>query len=80
MMAVYTGQNPADLVDFNKIRNGGGNYHVFKNSITVKQGNFSRQGLVWLAIEEDNKHINTMAIFKKTDEKELLFMLLMKRN
>ena len=33
VMAVYTGQNPADLVDFNKIMNGSGNYHIFKNSL-----------------------------------------------
>jgi len=49
VMAVYTGQNPDDLVDFNKMMNGGGNYHIFRNFITLKQGNFSRQGRVWLA-------------------------------
>jgi hypothetical protein len=49
VMAVYTAQNPANLVDFNQIMNGGGNYHVFRNFITMKQGNFNRQGLIWMA-------------------------------
>lgn len=49
MMAIYTGQNPADVVDFNRIMNGGGNYHIFKNFITLKQGTFKRLGAVWLA-------------------------------
>lgn len=49
VMAVYTGQNPADLIDFNKIMNGSGNYHIFKNFITIKQSNFIRNGSVWVA-------------------------------
>lgn len=49
MMAIYTGQNPSDVVDFNKIMNGGGNYHIFKNFVTLKQGVFKRSGAVWLA-------------------------------
>ena len=49
IMAVYTAQNPANLVDFNQIMNGGGNYHIFRNFITMKQGDFKRQGLIWMA-------------------------------
>ncbi|MHA4893779.1 DUF4932 domain-containing protein [Pedobacter sp. PWIIR3] len=49
VMAIYTGQSPADVVDFNNIPNGSGNYHIFRNKITLRQGNFSRQGLIWLA-------------------------------
>jgi hypothetical protein len=49
VMHVYTAQNPANLVDFNQIMNGGGNYHIFRNFITFREGNFSRNGLVWLA-------------------------------
>ncbi|RAJ30316.1 DUF4932 domain-containing protein [Pedobacter cryoconitis] len=49
IMVIHTAQNPDDLVDFNRIMNGGGNYHIFKNYITVKQGNFNRQSKVWLA-------------------------------
>lgn len=49
VMAIYTGQNPADLIDFNRIMNGGGNYHIFKNFITIKQGSFVKNGSVWVA-------------------------------
>ncbi|HKG05021.1 MAG TPA: DUF4932 domain-containing protein [Pedobacter sp.] len=49
MMAVYTGQSPADVIDFNQIMNGSGNYHVFRNFITIRQGNFNRQAQVWVA-------------------------------
>jgi len=49
VMAVYTGQNPGNIVDFNRIMNGSGNYHIFKNFITIKNGNFKRLGQVWLA-------------------------------
>jgi len=49
MMAVYTGQSPADVVDFNQIMNGNGNYHVFRNFITIRQGSFNRQGQIWVA-------------------------------
>jgi hypothetical protein len=49
VMAIYTGQNPANLVDFNRIMNGSGNYHIFKNFITIKQSSFSRNGSVWVA-------------------------------
>lgn len=49
VMAIYTGQNPADVVDFNNIPNGSGNYHIFNNKITIKQSTFSRQGEIWFA-------------------------------
>lgn len=49
VMAIYTGQNPADVIDFNTIPNGSGNYHIFKNKVTLKQGNFSRSGQIWFA-------------------------------
>ncbi|WP_288879078.1 DUF4932 domain-containing protein [Pedobacter panaciterrae] len=49
MMAVYTGQSPADVVDFNQIINGSGSYHIFQNFTTLRQGNFSRQAQVWVA-------------------------------
>lgn len=49
IMAVCTGQNPANMVGFNGIIHGWGNYHIFRNHITIKQGNFNRQGGVWLA-------------------------------
>lgn len=48
-MAVYTGQSPADAVDFNQIMNGGGNYHIFRNFITIRQGSFNRQAQIWVA-------------------------------
>jgi len=49
VMAIYTAQNPATLVDFNRIMNGGSNYHIFKNFITIKYGDFKRQSSAWLA-------------------------------
>ncbi|WP_276088192.1 DUF4932 domain-containing protein [Pedobacter sp. JY14-1] len=49
VMAVYTAQNPANLVDFNRIMNGSGNYHIFRNFVTIKYGDFKRQASVWLA-------------------------------
>jgi hypothetical protein len=48
-MAVYTGQNPADIVDFNQVMNGGGNYHIIKNFVTIKQSSFVKMGGVWVA-------------------------------
>lgn len=48
-MAVYTGQSPADAVDFNKIMNGSGNYHIFRNFTTIRQGSFNRQAQIWVA-------------------------------
>lgn len=49
VMAIYTGQSPADVVDFNEIPNGSGNYHIFNNKITIKQSAFKRQGEIWFA-------------------------------
>lgn len=48
-MAVYTGQNPRDVVGFNSIMNGSGNYHIFRNFITLRQGSFVRNGKVWIS-------------------------------
>jgi hypothetical protein len=36
-MAIYTGQSPVDMIDFNEIPNGSGNYHIINNKITIKQ-------------------------------------------
>jgi hypothetical protein len=47
IMAIYTGQSPIDLIDFNQIPNGSGNYHIFNNKITIKQSTFRRQGEIW---------------------------------
>lgn len=49
MMTIYTAQNPDNLVNFNKVMNGGSNYHVIRNYITLKMGSFKRRGLVWVA-------------------------------
>ncbi|MCX2480247.1 DUF4932 domain-containing protein [Pedobacter sp. MC2016-15] len=49
VMAIYTGQNPADVIDFNQIPNGAGNYHIFNNKVTLKQGTFIRQNDIWFA-------------------------------
>lgn len=49
IMAIYTGQNPVDIVDFNEIPNGAGNYHIFNNKITIKQSSFKRLGEIWFA-------------------------------
>ncbi|WP_419699792.1 DUF4932 domain-containing protein [Mucilaginibacter sp. NFX135] len=49
VMAIYTGQSPADVVDFDNIPNGSGNYHIFNNKITLKQSTFSRLGGIWFA-------------------------------
>jgi hypothetical protein len=48
-MAIYTGQNPRDVIGFNSIMNGSGNYHIFRNFITLRQGSFVRNGKVWIA-------------------------------
>lgn len=49
MMTIYTAQNPDNLVNFNRVMNGGSNYHIFRNYITLKTGSFKRRGLVWVA-------------------------------
>jgi hypothetical protein len=49
VMAVYTGQSPADVIDFNEIPNGSGNYQIFNNKITIKQSMFRRLGEIWFA-------------------------------
>lgn len=49
IMAIYTGQNPVDVVDFSNIPNGGGNYHIFNNKVMLKQSTFSRLGDIWFA-------------------------------
>lgn len=49
VMAIYTGQSPLDIVDFNEIPNGSGNYHIFNNKITIKQSFFKRLGEIWFA-------------------------------
>ena len=48
-MAIYTGQSPIDVIDFNEIPNGAGNYHIFNNKITLKQSTFKRSGEIWFA-------------------------------
>jgi hypothetical protein len=49
VMAIYTGQSPVDMIDFNEIPNGSGNYHIFNNKITIKQSTFKRLGGIWFA-------------------------------
>ena len=49
VMAIYTGQSPADVIDFNTIPNGSGNYHIFNNKITIRQSTFSRLAEIWFA-------------------------------
>jgi len=49
VMAIYTGQSPVDVIDFNEIPNGAGNYHIFNNKITIKQSTFRRLGEIWFA-------------------------------
>ena len=48
-MAIYTGQSPYDVIDFNTIPNGAGNYHIFNNKVTIKQSAFNRLGEIWFA-------------------------------
>lgn len=48
VMTVMAANNPDDLLDFNTVPFGWTNYHIMKNFITYKTGEFSRNGLVWL--------------------------------
>lgn len=48
VMTVIAATNPDDLVDFNHVPFGSTNYHIMKNFITYKTGEFSRNNLVWL--------------------------------
>lgn len=48
VMTVMAATNPDDLVDFNQVPFGWTNYHIMKNFITYKTGDFMRYNLVWL--------------------------------
>ena len=47
IMAIYTAQDPADLVNFAFIPRGSTHYHIAKGSITLKAENYQRRGLIW---------------------------------
>ncbi|MDQ6480642.1 hypothetical protein [Dyadobacter sp. LHD-138] len=49
MMTIYAAQSPDNLVNFNKMMNGGSNYHVIRNHITFKMGSFKRRA--WFLIK-----------------------------
>ncbi|PIQ20234.1 MAG: DUF4932 domain-containing protein [Cytophagales bacterium CG18_big_fil_WC_8_21_14_2_50_42_9] len=49
IMTIYTAQNPDNLVNFNRVMNGGANYHIIRNFITMKAGSFKKAGSVWVA-------------------------------
>jgi hypothetical protein len=48
VMTVMTALNPDDLVNFNSAPFGGSNYHIMKNFITYKVGDYKRSGQVWM--------------------------------
>lgn len=48
VMTVMAALNPDDLLNFNRTPFGGSNYHIMKNLITYKVGEFKRNGLIWM--------------------------------
>jgi hypothetical protein len=48
IMTLITALNPDDMVNFNRAPFGGSNYHIMKNLITYKVGEFKRNGLIWM--------------------------------
>lgn len=47
IMTVITAMHPDDMVNFNRAPFGGSGYHILKNLITYKTGEFKRGGLIW---------------------------------
>lgn len=47
VMTVITALNPDDMLNFNRAPFGGSNYHIMKNLITYKVGEYKRSGLIW---------------------------------
>lgn len=48
VMTVITALHPDDLLNFNHAPFGGSNYHILKNLITYKTGDYKRSGLIWM--------------------------------
>jgi hypothetical protein len=48
VMTVMAALHPADLINFNWTEWGGTNYHIIKDLIIYKRGDFVRNGLVWM--------------------------------
>ncbi|MCK7556508.1 DUF4932 domain-containing protein [Chitinophaga sedimenti] len=48
IMTIITGLHPDDMLNFNHTPFGGSNYHIMKNMITYKMGEFKKSGGVWV--------------------------------
>jgi hypothetical protein len=47
VMTVISALHPDDLLNFNRAPFGGSNYHILKNLVTYKIGDYKRSGLIW---------------------------------
>jgi hypothetical protein len=47
VMTIITALHPGDMLNFNRAPFGGSNYHIMKNLVTYKVGEYKRSGLIW---------------------------------